>query len=115
MINNLMIRIDCKGRTLLVNPDNIRWVQGARKSVTLYFDGESCVLRNSLESMEAQLICYDFVRIHRCTIVNVSHIRELRQWFRGTLLVFLQDGTKLLLSKSYRSHFLKHLRRKIIK
>jgi two-component system LytT family response regulator len=114
MINNFMIRIRCRGRILLVNPDKIRWVQGAQKSVKLHFDGASCVLKNSLENMEEQLYCYDFVRIHRCTIVNVSHIRELRQWSRGTLLVFLQDGTQLLLSKSYRAHFLKHLRRKII-
>jgi DNA-binding LytR/AlgR family response regulator len=110
MINNRMKPIRCHGGILLVDPDKISWVKAARNSVKVHFDGQLCFLKSSLECLERQLNSSNFVRIHRCTIVNVNCIRELRHWLRGTFQVFLEDGTQLLLSKSYRINFFKHLR-----
>jgi two-component system LytT family response regulator len=102
MIDNRVMAIRCNGRILLVNSEKISWVEAARNSVRLHLDGECYVLRSSLDRMEQQLNGGDFVRIHRCTIVNVNHIRELRHYLRGTYQVLLQDGTQLLLSRTYR-------------
>ncbi len=105
-----MIPIRCHEGILLVDPDKISWVKAARNSVKVHFDGQVCSLKSSLECVEQQLYSSNFVRIQRCTIVNVNCIRELRHWLRGTFQVHLEDGTQLLLSKSYRMNFFKQLR-----
>jgi two-component system LytT family response regulator len=110
IVKNQMIPLKCNEGILHVDPEKISWIKSARNQVQLCFDGESCVLRNSLENIEEQLDGFDFVRIHKSTIVNVNHIRELRQLQSGTLRVFLLDGTQLLMSKDYWTPFLKHLR-----
>jgi two-component system LytT family response regulator len=102
MIDNRVMAIRSNGRILLVNSDQISWVEAARNSVRIHLGEESYLLKSSLDRMEQQLNGGEFVRIHRCTIVNLNHIRELRHWLRGTYQVFLQDGTKLLLSRGYR-------------
>ena len=102
--------IRCRELILRVNRDKISWVQAARNSVRVHLDGESIILKSSLYRIEQQLHSGNFVRIHRSTIINVNHIRELRYWLRGAFQVFLQDGTQLLLSKRYRISFFKHLR-----
>lgn len=43
-----------------------------------------------------------FYRIHRSHIVNIERVRELQPWFNGEYVVFLKDGTRLTLSRSYR-------------
>ena len=98
------------GVILRVNTDKISWVQAAGNSVRVHLNGESVILKRPLNKIEQQLNDGNFVRIHRGTIINVNRIRELRHWLRGTFKVFLQDGTQLLLSKSYRRNFFNFLR-----
>jgi two-component system LytT family response regulator len=99
------------GRLILrVSTDKIRWVQAARNSVKVHLNGDSIILKSSLNKIEQQLNDSNFIRIHRYTIINVNHIRELRYWLRGTFQVFLLDGTQLLLSKRYRMNFFNFLR-----
>jgi two-component system LytT family response regulator len=99
-----------RGLILRVNTDNISWVQAARNTVKVHLNGEAISLKSTLYQIEQQLNDGNFVRIHRGTIINVNRIRELRHWLRGTFKVFLQDGTQLLLSKSYRRNFFNFLR-----
>jgi two-component system, LytTR family, response regulator len=101
--------IRSSGLILRVNTDEISWVQAARNSVRIHLNGESIILKSSLNKIEQQLNDGNFIRIHRYSIINVNRIRELRHWLRGTFQVFLQDGTQLLLSKSYRKNFFNFL------
>ena len=103
------IVIRSSGLILRVDTEKISWVQAARDSVRIHFSGESIILKSSLNQVEQQLNDGNFVRIHRGAIINVNRIRELRHWLRGTFKVFLQDGTQLLLSKSYRKNFFNFL------
>jgi len=98
------------GVILRVNTDKISWVQAAGKSVKIHLNGESVILKRPLNKIEQQLNDGNFIRIHRSTIINVNHIRELKYGLRGSFQVFLQDGTELLLSKSYRMHFFNFMR-----
>jgi two-component system LytT family response regulator len=63
--------------------------------------GESHLFRESMKNMETRLDSELFVRIHRSTIVNVDHIRELQPWFHGEYVVILQDGTRLMASRVF--------------
>ncbi|MEZ5401494.1 MAG: LytTR family DNA-binding domain-containing protein [Bryobacteraceae bacterium] len=46
----------------------------------------------SIAELEQRLDPRRFLRIHRATIVNADHIKELYTWFNGRLVVRLKDG-----------------------
>jgi len=46
-----------------------------------------------------------FARIHRSTIVNLDRVKELQHILHGDYAVLLRDGTRLVMSRSYREHF----------
>jgi DNA-binding LytR/AlgR family response regulator len=54
-----------------------------------------------MKGLEARLDPVRFTRIHRCAIVNLERIAELRALPSGDHSVILQDGTKLTLSRSH--------------
>jgi two-component system, LytTR family, response regulator len=98
------------GVILRVNSDDICWVQAKGNSVRVYLNVDSIILKSPLHQIEQQLNDGNFIRIHRSTIINVNCMRELKYGRRGSFQVFLQDGTKLLLSKSYRMNFFNFMR-----
>ena len=63
------------------------------------------MVRQPLAEMEAMLDRASFARIHRSTIVNLDHVKEFQPWFSGEMIVLMQDGTKLKLSRTYRQEF----------
>lgn len=107
-ITNFVV-IRCGDLILRVNANEISWIQATRNSVTMQINGESVILKSSLNKIEQQLNDGNFIRIHRHTIINANYIRELKYWLRGSFQVFLQDGTQLLLSKRYRINFFNFL------
>ena len=55
-----------------------------------------------MSHLETELGSPRFARIHRCTIVNINRIEELRSSFNGEYIVILKGGTRLTLSRGYR-------------
>ena len=60
-------------------------------------------MRQTMRNLEAALDPEQFLRVHRATIVNVEHVKEMQLWFGGSYKVVLRDGTELSLSRSYRA------------
>jgi two-component system LytT family response regulator len=60
------------------------------------------VVRDTMNNLETKLDPAQFLRIHRSTIVNIDHVKEMHMWFAGDYMVVLQDGTELKLSRGYR-------------
>jgi two-component system LytT family response regulator len=52
-----------------------------------------------------------FVRIHRSAIVNLDRVREMRPLFKGELVVVLQDGAQLKMSRGRREELESRFRR----
>lgn len=89
-------------RVSLIKTQEIDWIEGAGVYVRLHVGKKSHLLRETLSNLEEQLDPDHFVRIHRSTIVNVERVRELKSYFHGEYIVYLNDGTQLKLSRSYR-------------
>jgi two-component system, LytTR family, response regulator len=83
--------------------EDSHWMEAARNSVRIHLRTESIVLKSSLDRILNEIDGGTFVRIHRGTIVNIFHIRELCHWLRGTYRVILTDRTDLLMSRTYRN------------
>ena len=85
-----------------VRTTDIDWCEAAGNYVCLHVGEQSHLLRETMNHLEFQLDPQRFVRIHRCTIVNVDRIQELRSSFNGEHIVLLLGGTRLTLSRGYR-------------
>lgn len=88
---------------ILLDYEDITYFKGEDKYVSIcLYSGDTHITDKSLNELENTLPD-DFVRIHRSTIVNKSYIREVEKYFKGTLIIFLNDkaGTKLKSSEKY--------------
>jgi len=97
------ILVSRRGHGVFVSLDDVDYVESAGNYVRLHAGSTQHRLRLRLGDMEDQLDPSRFVRIHRTVIVNVTRVAEIQPWFAGDAIVILRDGTKLRLSRSYRS------------
>ena len=94
--------VKSSGRVYFVRTADIDWCEAAGNYVCLHVGEQSHLVRDTMAHLEAQLDSQQFVRIHRCTIVNVDRIQELRSSFNGEHVVLLRSGARLTLSRGYR-------------
>lgn len=91
-----------RSRMVLVPAARVDWIGSASNYVELHCGKETHLVRGTLQDLEARLEPGRFVRIHRSTIVNLERVKELHPWSHGDLLLILEDGTELRLSRRYR-------------
>lgn len=93
------------GRILLIDANQICWIESAGNYLRFNLQGESHLVRDTLSAFETKLDPDQFVRIHRSTIVNRHHVKELVPADSGEYTVITDNGKKLTLSRSYRDRF----------
>jgi len=98
--NRLMIKSG--GRIHFVRMADIDWCEAQGNYVRVHVGTQEHLVRDTMSHLESELDPQQFVRIHRSTIVNIEHVRELRPLAHGDYSVFLRDGTELTLTRSYR-------------
>lgn len=62
-------------------------------------------MRSTMSELERKLDPRQFVRIHRCTIINLECLREFRPLPHGDYLIKLLSGRELTMSRNYRQRF----------
>jgi two-component system LytT family response regulator len=97
------LAVKTAGRLVLVDMDDIDWVEAAGNYVELKTSSGSYLLREGIGRVSERLDPTQFIRIHRSIIVNVSKIKELQPCNRGEYMVVLRDGKQLSCSRSYRA------------
>lgn len=100
------------GRVVFLKAEEIDWIEAADYYARLHVAGGSHLIRESMNDLEAALDPEAFVRIHRSAIVNLDRVREMRPLFRGELVVVLNDGTQLRMSRSRREELESRFRRR---
>jgi two-component system, LytTR family, response regulator len=103
------VMVKSAGRIFLLRPEDIDWVAAERDYVCIHNAGKKHLIREKISEMERNLPGDRFLRIHRSTIVNVERIRELHPMCYGDYAVVLNDGTRLILSRSYRGRVFSRL------
>jgi len=97
------------GVTKLVMASELDWIEAAGVYVNLHFQGKECVYRSSLAAVTKRLDPVRFVRIHRSSVVNIKAIAHLEPISHGEFEVVLRNGTRLILSRSFRAEVEKRL------
>jgi two-component system, LytTR family, response regulator len=104
------ILVKTGSRVLFLNPCDIDWVEAAGNYVKLHVGTDEYIVRESISHLEAMLAPRQFARVHRSTIVNMNRVKELRPWFSGEMIIVMQNGTELKLSRTYRKDLEKRVR-----
>jgi len=90
------------GKVSFVSVDDLVWIEAAEDYITLHTMTGTMTTRASIGAIEKQLDPSRFVRIHRSTIVNLHHIKELRPMDHGEFSALLRHGTTLTVSRTYK-------------
>jgi two-component system LytT family response regulator len=90
-------------RFLFLDPTRIHWCTADANYVRCVVDGGSTYrIRGPLRQLSRMLPEHQFARIHRGTLVNVAHVKELRRREDGDFDAFMRDGTVLRMSHRFR-------------
>ncbi|MGD2070202.1 MAG: LytTR family DNA-binding domain-containing protein [Gemmatimonadota bacterium] len=100
MVDRIVVRDG--SRTLLLDPQDIDWVEADGVYAHIHVGKDEHLVRESLSALTERLEPHDFVRIHRSALVNLSRVTELRHRSHGDWSVMLDDGTQLKLSRTRR-------------
>ncbi len=98
--------VEADGRSFFVRASEVEWMEAAKNYVRLHVGDTTHVLRSTLGALEERLDPERFRRISRSTLVNLDRVREVQPWFHGDAVVILESGTRLGLSRRYRTNLL---------
>jgi len=86
------------GRLVFVPADSVDWIEAAGNYVRLHQTGKEHLLRRTLSGL-AERLGDRFVRIRRTALVNTAAISALEPYGKGSYIVHLRDGTRLVSSR----------------
>jgi two-component system LytT family response regulator len=85
-------------KDILINVNEIAWIEAADYYVCLHAAGKKHLLRESIRHMETQLDARKFIRIHRSAIVNIDFVREIHRDRRSEGWVLVANGEQVRMS-----------------
>jgi two-component system LytT family response regulator len=92
-----------RGRIVFLPVSDIRWISAEENYVRICTQTETHLLRETMARLEEKLDPDMFLRVHRSSIVNLQHVKEVRTEADGEYAVVLVNGEKLTMSRGYRS------------
>jgi two-component system LytT family response regulator len=105
--DRLLLKHD--GRIVVVPIDDIEWVEAADNYVKVHSSTARYMVRDTLKTIEDRLDPRRFARAHRSAIVNLARVTTLAPQATGDLVITMQSGLRLTLSRTYRDEFRRRL------
>lgn len=90
--------------TRLVLTEDIDWIAAAGVYVTLHVGSNEFLYRAGLAEVANRLDPFQFVRVHRSSIVNLRSIALLERRSHAEFEIVLKNGDRLMLSRNYRAN-----------
>lgn len=88
--------------TVLLDIDDIDWVDAAGDYMCVHAGGATHIMRSTLKNLMARLDPDKFKRIHRSTIVNLDRIVKATPLQKGEYILELDCDERLKVSRNYR-------------
>lgn len=91
------------GKTTWVKQADIEWIDAAGDYMCVHALGETHIMRKTMKELEIELDSDFLQRIHRSTIINVNHIKEMQSHINGEYFLTLNCGHIVKLSRTYKN------------
>lgn len=93
------------GRILFQRVHDVDCFTAAANYVQVHTGPQIHRIRCTMNHLEARLDPRRFARIHRCTVINLDRLKDIRPLPHGDYIVTLLDGKEFTLSRNYRPKF----------
>ena len=94
-----------RDRTRVIDAGTIDWIEAADYYAVLHVEGQTHLLRETMNELEQRLDPVRFFRAHRSAIINLERVREILPLVRGDRMLVLADGTQVRLARTRREAF----------
>jgi two-component system LytT family response regulator len=98
------IAVKESGKVLLLDVQQIDKIESEGNYLTLSINGQTHQVRESLQAFLSRAGPGPFARIHRSIAVNRHAVRSIETFGKGTYVLTLRDGSRVLSSYSYREN-----------
>lgn len=88
------IAYDSNGKIYLIDEDEIFFAFSKDDSVYIKTAEGALHTRYTLKDLEKRLNSKNFIRTHRSYLVNMKHVKEIKPFFNGTLILVIKDREK---------------------
>ena len=95
-------------RTSWVSTSEIDWIEAADYYAQVHAHGHKHLVREPLQKLEERL-GKKFLRAHRSALVNLARIQRLDKLEGGELVIILQSGTRVPVSRARRGSVMRAL------
>lgn len=82
------------GKKIPIPPDDVYFFEARDDYSMLYTTDQRYLITNTLKELESKLTKYNFLRVHRKYLVNLTKIGEVIPISRGTILLRMTDSIK---------------------
>ena len=89
-----------RDRIRVLDVDEIDWIDVEDEQVMVHVGDQAYLIRRTLTELEARLDPAHFFRAHRSAIVNLSRVKEVIPWFKGSHKLRLTTGAEVDLSRA---------------
>lgn len=101
-----------KGRNIIVEPEDIYYVESYGNYVKLHLSEKYYAHRTTMQTIEQSLNPRFFLRIHRSYLVHTLYIQQVDYEGNSEYTVWLKNGVKLLSGRKYKTQLLDYLENK---
>lgn len=82
--------------------EQIDWFESAGNSVRVHSAGRAYLMRSTMDRLVQRLAGRDaFIRVRRSALINVRAVATLERYGKGTFVVHLRNGAKVISSRYY--------------
>lgn len=101
------VRLDMSSRVFIKDGErcyllpiaSIDYMESCKNHARVFFDGDKAFVKKSLSQLELRLPLSTFIRANRQYIINVTRIESIEEAIHDGLIVTMQDGTVVEVSR----------------
>ncbi|RIU91170.1 LytR/AlgR family response regulator transcription factor [Oceanobacillus picturae] len=96
------LSIETEGEIHYLNPADILYLSREDKFTKIFTADKEYHVRATLKDLESRLAGFEFFRIHKSYVVNLSYVKMLTPWFNGAYQLKLEGKEEALaVSRNY--------------
>lgn len=108
--SNGTLFVKCDYRTIRINVSDIKYVESMSEYLRIHLDnGEKLMTLMSMKRLDEMLPPKDFIRVHRCYIINMNKVKEISK-----MRILIDADTYLPISDTYKDAVMTYINQRTL-